>query len=153
MKSRVVYRAFAIAVAAFLSSCATPGIQTQQSDSANGPTDPRVITPAPREAPSGYQRKPSDECRFYEIPIYPIKAIRAEKEGWVLIEYSVTESGVLKNTVIIDSSPKKLFDKAVLNMVERYNQRKVGTEPPDDKGSELMKAVGCKKLVSFMLEA
>lgn len=45
---------------------------------------------------------------------YPEEAIEECIEGWVMVEYSVSEGGELKDFVILDASPKGVFEEAAL---------------------------------------
>ena len=53
-------------------------------------------------------------------PRYPRKAARAGIEGWVKIEFTILEDGTVKDPKVIDSMPKKTFDRDALNAILRW---------------------------------
>jgi periplasmic protein TonB len=62
---------------------------------------------------------------------YPRKALDMGIEGYVLLEYTVTRTGSLKDIVVIDSSPPGYFEEAAMRAATefRYNPRIVNGEP------------------------
>ena len=54
-----------------------------------------------------------------EQPVLPNSALRAEQEGWVQLRIDV-QNGTVVRTRIIASSPKGLFDAAVLDWVGKF---------------------------------
>ncbi len=53
-------------------------------------------------------------------PLYPPQAKRRGIEGEVVVEFSVTEAGKVKDPRIIESRPPGVFDRAVLAAVRRW---------------------------------
>ena len=45
-------------------------------------------------------------------PRYPRKAAMAKKEGWVKVEFTVTELGTVRDAKVVDADPRRLFDRA-----------------------------------------
>lgn len=82
------------------------------------------IRPAPEEAP--------DEPHFWNYkddtypalvkaaPKYPEDLMREGQEGWVLIEYSLSESGEVVDPTVLRASPKDEFDAAAIEAVKRW---------------------------------
>ena len=52
-------------------------------------------------------------------PIYPKEAYENCIEGYVLLEFSVTETGEFKDVVIIDSDPKGVFDEVSVKALKK----------------------------------
>ena len=50
-------------------------------------------------------------------PIYPRRAKMLKKEGYVKLKLFISKDGLINKAQIIESNPKKLFDKAALNSV------------------------------------
>ena len=69
-------------------------------------------------------------------PQYPRRALNRGIEGYVLLEYTVTKSGTVKNPVVIDSKPPGIFDKAAVKSALRYKYkpRVVNGEPIEVHG-------------------
>jgi len=62
-----------------------------------------------------------DYMPIYRVaPQYPPKALKRRIEGWVIVEFSVSPQGTVKNPVVIDSNPKNTFDHVALNAVLRF---------------------------------
>ncbi len=53
-------------------------------------------------------------------PRYPMRAARRRIEGWVKVEFTITEQGTVKNPVIVESHPSDIFDRAALNAIRRW---------------------------------
>ncbi|MCK4840802.1 MAG: energy transducer TonB [Methylococcales bacterium] len=53
-------------------------------------------------------------------PRYPMRAANRHIEGWVKIEFTITEQGTVKDPVIVDSQPSKIFDRAALQAIKRW---------------------------------
>ncbi len=53
-------------------------------------------------------------------PRYPSRAASRRIEGWVKIEFTITEEGTVKDAVVVDSDPKNIFDRAALQAIKRW---------------------------------
>ncbi len=53
-------------------------------------------------------------------PIYPVKAKRLGIEGWVNIQFIVTENGTVENIEILDANPKNIFNRSVLRCISSW---------------------------------
>lgn len=53
-------------------------------------------------------------------PQYPMRAARRRIEGWVKVEFTITEQGTVKDAVVTDSQPGKIFNKAALRAIKRW---------------------------------
>ncbi|WP_456406129.1 energy transducer TonB [Thiolapillus sp.] len=53
-------------------------------------------------------------------PRYPRKAALAGKEGWVKVQFTVTELGTVKDVRVLDSKPKRLFDRAAKKAILKW---------------------------------
>lgn len=51
---------------------------------------------------------------------YPRAAARLEKEGWVLVEFTVTARGTVVNPTIVESEGGEDFERAALDAIEAY---------------------------------
>jgi protein TonB len=57
-------------------------------------------------------------------PDFPSKAKRRNvTEGAVTVEYTVDESGAVRDPRVLESSPKGLFDEATLDALRRWRYR------------------------------
>jgi protein TonB len=51
---------------------------------------------------------------------YPTAAMRARQEGWVLVSFTVDPDGKTSNVKVVESQPRRVFDRAAIDAVERY---------------------------------
>ncbi|WP_300460538.1 energy transducer TonB [Desulfobacula sp.] len=56
-------------------------------------------------------------------PIYPIRATRRGIEGFVTVEFLVTDQGLVQAVTIIEAEPKNIFDKNVIQCVAHWKFR------------------------------
>ena len=69
-------------------------------------------------------------------PAYPIAAQTRGIEGYCIVEYTVTEAGSVKDVVVIEAEPKRIFDKASIEaaLKFKYRPRVVNGEPIEVRG-------------------
>ncbi len=53
-------------------------------------------------------------------PRYPRKAAMSKKEGWVTLAFTITKTGTVKDAKVIDSKPRRLFDRAALKAILKW---------------------------------
>ena len=53
-------------------------------------------------------------------PIYPVDAARRGLEGMVLVEFTITRLGLVKDARVISSNPRGVFDDAALKAIARW---------------------------------
>ncbi|MCK5354805.1 MAG: energy transducer TonB [Methyloprofundus sp.] len=53
-------------------------------------------------------------------PRYPMRAASRRIEGWVKIEFTITETGTVKDAVVIESQPSGTFDRAALRAIAKW---------------------------------
>lgn len=53
-------------------------------------------------------------------PRYPMRAANRRIEGWVKIEFTITEKGTVKDAVVIEAQPSKVFNRAALQAIKRW---------------------------------
>lgn len=56
-------------------------------------------------------------------PVYPRRAQTRGIEGWVLLKFTVTETGSVINPQVVDAEPAGIFDKAAMRAVERFKYK------------------------------
>jgi protein TonB len=53
-------------------------------------------------------------------PMYPREAAMAGIEGWVKIEFTITEEGAVKDPQIVDARPPRVFNREALRAIRKW---------------------------------
>ncbi|MBU2455203.1 MAG: energy transducer TonB, partial [Proteobacteria bacterium] len=53
-------------------------------------------------------------------PIYPVRASRRGIEGFVTVEFIVTQKGLVQEIKIIEAEPETIFNKSVIQCVSKW---------------------------------
>lgn len=53
-------------------------------------------------------------------PRYPMRAANRRIQGWVKVEFTITEQGTVKDAVVVDAQPNKIFNRAALQAISRW---------------------------------
>jgi protein TonB len=53
-------------------------------------------------------------------PDYPRKAAIKGVEGWVKLRFTVLEDGSVTNVIVIDSKPRRVFEKSAIRAIKRW---------------------------------
>jgi len=56
-------------------------------------------------------------------PIYPNRALSRGIEGYVIVEFTVTKQGTIKDAVIVESKPKGIFDRAAIQAASKFKYK------------------------------
>ena len=69
-------------------------------------------------------------------PDYPIQARQKGIEGWVDVQFTVGSDGSVRNPVVLNAEPKKIFDRAALQAVKgwKYNPKIEDGRPVERRG-------------------
>lgn len=78
-------------------------------------------------------------------PIYPRRALQRGLEGYVIVEFTVSRQGTVKDVVVIEST-SSLFDRAAVEAAQKfkYKPRVVNGEP--------IEVPGVRNQITFKLE-
>lgn len=79
-------------------------------------------------------------------PIYPIRAARRGTEGWVEIEFAITEDGGVDSARVVESNPPSVFDSAALRAVSKWRYR------PQTISGKAVRREGERIVIEFRLE-
>ena len=59
--------------------------------------------------------------RSYQTPAtYPRKALRLEREGYVIIEFDVDQDGSVIDPYVVESEPAGLFERAAMKSIRKW---------------------------------
>ena len=56
-------------------------------------------------------------------PKYPISALRNGVQGWVVLAFDISKIGEVINVKVLDSQPKRIFDKAAKQALKKWKYR------------------------------
>jgi protein TonB len=79
-------------------------------------------------------------------PEYPMRAQSQGIEGWVLVQFTVTTTGTVKDVRVVESSPKNVFDDAAVKAVSRWKYS------PKVQEGVAVERVGLQVILSFKME-
>lgn len=79
-------------------------------------------------------------------PEYPMRALNRGIEGWVVVQFTITPTGTVKDAIVIDSQPKRIFDDAAIKAILRYRYN------PKVVDGVAVERVGVQQKISFQLE-
>ena len=69
-------------------------------------------------------------------PDYPMRAEQRKIEGYVVVQFTITKAGTIRNPVVISSHPGKIFNQAALQAIRKwkYNPKIRGGNPVEQPG-------------------
>jgi len=69
-------------------------------------------------------------------PDYPIQARQKGIEGWVDVQFTVGADGSVRNPVVVNAEPKRIFDRAAIQAVKgwKYNPKIEDGRPVERRG-------------------
>ncbi|HEY9183322.1 MAG TPA: energy transducer TonB [Gammaproteobacteria bacterium] len=105
----------------------------------------RVVTPGrARGLPMGVDREAIPLVRI--DPTYPRREQERGIEGWVLVQFTVTAIGTVRDAIVVESEPKSVFDAAALEAIGRWRYN------PRVDGGVAVDRVGLRTVIRFKLE-
>jgi protein TonB len=72
-------------------------------------------------------------------PDYPMQARQRGQEGWVVLEFTISTAGTVKDVAVVASEPGTVFDRAAISAVRKwkYNPKIVGGKPVERPGVKI----------------
>ncbi len=69
-------------------------------------------------------------------PIYPSRALERGIEGWVILEFTVSETGAVKDSVVVEYEPSTIFNSAAIkaSLKFKFKPRIVNGEAIEVRG-------------------
>lgn len=69
-------------------------------------------------------------------PVYPRRALSRGIEGYVIVEFTVSKQGSVKDPVVVEAEPKDIFNRAAIDaaLKFKYKPRVVNGEPTEVSG-------------------
>ena len=79
-------------------------------------------------------------------PIYPRRAQSRGIEGYVLLEFTVTTTGSVRDPSVIEAKPPGVFDRSAINAALKFKYK------PKVVDGEPIEVAGVRNLITFQLE-
>lgn len=79
-------------------------------------------------------------------PIYPQRAMQRGLEGWVLVEFTVTPAGSVRDVHVIDARPQGVFDEAARDAALKFKYK------PRMVDGKAVAVDGVRNLIRFELQ-
>lgn len=79
-------------------------------------------------------------------PDYPARAVNRGIEGWVLVEFTITGTGSVKDAKVVDAKPANIFNDAALKAISRWRYN------PKIENGQPVERVGVRTIIRFDLE-
>ncbi len=101
----------------------TKPANTQISDSQKLEEQKEIVLAMPEADASDLISVQDAEAIYRVEPDYPYKAAREGKEGYVQLAYTVTETGTVENIFVVDSKPKRVFEKEAIKALSQWKYK------------------------------
>ncbi len=79
-------------------------------------------------------------------PIYPRRAQSRGLEGFVIVEFTVTKNGSVRDPIVIEAKPEGVFDRAALDAALKFKYK------PRVVDGEAMEVSGVQNKISFEID-
>lgn len=79
-------------------------------------------------------------------PIYPRRAQSRGIEGYVIVEFTVTKSGAVRDPIVIEAEPESIFDRAAMDAALKFKYK------PRVVDGVAMEVAGVQNKISFEIE-
>ena len=79
-------------------------------------------------------------------PDYPMRARQRGIEGWVVVEFTITPAGTIKDAKVLQAQPPDVFDEAAVRAISRWKYN------PKIEGGVAVERPGIKVRLDFKLD-
>lgn len=96
---------------------------------------------------SGLQATDGEYLPIVKVaPQYPRRALSRGIEGYVVVEYTVTKQGTVKDPIVIEAKPESIFNRAAIKSASRYKYK------PRVVDGKPIEVPGVRTRITFQLE-
>jgi len=121
----------------------------QMSFNTGGNVQPNLVPSGPTVQMSKLQLSAGTDTDVVPLvripPEYPRRALSQGIEGWVIVEFTISETGAVMDAKVVDAQPKKIFDDAALKAIARWRYN------PKVENGVAVKRIGVQTLLRFTL--
>ena len=79
-------------------------------------------------------------------PEYPVRALQQKIEGWVTLEFTISEVGSVQDVVVVTSEPGTVFDRSAVQAVRKWKYN-----PKIEDGTAVARS-GVRTTLEFTME-
>jgi len=79
-------------------------------------------------------------------PQYPRRAAQKGIEGYVVVEFTVTTLGTVKDVKVIESDPPNIFNRAAMNAAKKFKYK------PKIENGKAVEVPGVRNIIRFELD-
>lgn len=79
-------------------------------------------------------------------PVYPRRALQRGIEGYVIVEFTVTKQGSVRDPVVIEANPPGIFDRAAMDAALKFKYK------PRVVNGEAAEVSGIQNRISFEID-
>ena len=116
----------------------------------DGPMGEPIAPEPPAEPGQGLLNHYIDDGNYLPIvrvsPIYPRRALTRGIEGYVLVEFVVTETGAVRDPVVLFADPPGFFERAAVTAVLKFKYK------PKVAGGKPVAVSGVRSRIVFEME-
>ena len=109
-----------------------------------------VLDPPQEDPPSPQVERFRTDGEYLPIvkvaPVYPRRAVTRGIQGYVLLEFTVTAAGRVRDPVVVEASPLGVFDRAATDAALKFKYK------PKVLNGQPMDVRGVRNLIRFELE-
>ncbi|MDX1525494.1 MAG: energy transducer TonB [Pseudidiomarina maritima] len=78
--------------------------------------------------------------------VYPRRALQRGIEGYVVVEFTVTKQGTVRDPYVVEASPESIFDQAALDAVLKFKYK------PRVVNGEAVEVAGVQNRLTFAID-
>jgi len=73
-------------------------------------------------------------------PMYPQDAVMRGIEGWVKVEFTITDTGLVRDPRVVEAQPPRIFNREALRAILKwkFKPRIVGGVPVESRASQVI---------------
>lgn len=79
-------------------------------------------------------------------PVYPRRALQRGIEGYVIVEFTVTKQGAVRDPIVIESNPEGLFEQAAMDAALKFKYK------PRVVNGEATEVSGVQNRITFQID-
>jgi periplasmic protein TonB len=80
-------------------------------------------------------------------PDYPPRALSRGLEGYVIVQFTISATGMVKDVIVVEAKPEGIFDEAAVRAVSRWRYN------PKVEEGVAVERVGVQTRITFQLES